>query len=44
MIEAVKEAPRLPVFQHLTKEEINNTYNEWMKIAADNVRREAMDP
>jgi len=38
MIEAVKEAPRLPVFQHLTKEEINNTYNEWMKIAADNVR------
>ena len=34
----MKEAPKLPVFLTLSKDEINNTYNEWMKIAADNVR------
>jgi condensin complex subunit 2 len=39
VIEAVKETPRPPVFATLTPAEINHTYNEWMKIAADNVSR-----
>ena len=33
----VTRPQKLNIFQHLNEEEINKTYEEWMKIAADNV-------
>jgi hypothetical protein len=34
--EALPRPQKLNIFQHLNEEEINKTYEEWMKIAADN--------
>ena len=39
-----QESAPLPVFQHLSEEELSGMYNEWMKIAADNVRSNRNNP
>jgi len=35
--EMAKPIQKISVFQHLNEDEISKTYEEWMKIAADNV-------